>query len=108
MLGIAKKTTKEMEKIPVAEIIKLIQSPSTNWAQAWNDVLILLYNKEYKAIPGELAALFTSQFEANQFSVVSYSKVGRATQGIAALVEKNETAATQSSNPFVIRKLYWL
>lgn len=107
VLGIKKKTVKELETIPVAEITKLAQSSSIDWQQIWPTILKPLYGKDYKAFPAEITALFSSQFEANVFSVVSYGKVGMATQKIAAFIEKNKQTA-HSSSPFIIRKLYWL
>ena len=57
-----------------------------------------------------IAQLFSSEFEATAFSVVSYCTVGSITQKIYALIELSEPGPEVSSKSMIFRvsKLYWL
>ena len=94
------------EKLPIDGIAQIIRSQKINWQSVWTPTLSVLYAKEYAAIPPQIKLLFEARFEPTVFSVVSYGKVGLATQKICAIIEKN--SSDNKRQPFLITKFYWL
>ncbi len=84
--------------------------PKSNWVQDWDKGLAKLYGKKFAALEKPIADLFSSEFEATAFSVVSYCKVGMVTQRIGALLELTEPSPEVSPKSFIFKvtKLYWL
>jgi hypothetical protein len=79
--------------------------PAMNWQIEWNKVIAPLMGKDYASLSDEMRTLFSSEFEAHAFSVVSYGNVDDVTQKICAIIEKNTVAEKES---FMIKKIYWL
>ncbi len=84
--------------------------PKANWAQDWDKGLAKLHGKKFAALEKPIADLFSSEFEATAFSVVSYCKVGMVTQRIGALLELTEPSPEISPKSYIFKvtKLYWL
>ena len=79
------------------------------WPKDWDDIFVPVYGKKFDSIPKEISSLFSTQFEATAFSVVSYAKVGTVTQKVYALLESTDSVSPSSKNvTFKVTKLYWL
>ncbi|MBA3954417.1 hypothetical protein H0X48_03815 [Candidatus Dependentiae bacterium] len=84
--------------------------PFMQWQSVWDKLLMPTFGKSYASLPKEITALFSLQFEATAFFVLSYGTVGGITQKVAALLEKDTVPAELSPQSviFKITKLYWL
>jgi type II secretory pathway component PulK len=86
--------------------------PFVTWQSSWDETLKPFFGKSYASIPKEIASLFSPQFEATAFFVLSYATVGGITQKIGALLEKDAHPAVANASSqsalFKITKLYWL
>lgn len=105
LLGFAQKKGARSTK----ELVKNFK-PFMQWHIAWDKLLMPIFGKSYASLPKEITALFSLQFEATAFFVISYGTVGGITQKVAALLEKDtvpEELSPQSAI-FKITKLYWL
>jgi hypothetical protein len=93
----------------IKELVKNFK-PFMQWQGVWDKLLMPFYGKSYASLPKEITTLFSLQFEATAFFVVSYVTVGGITQRLAALLERDTvpTGLSPQSIIFKITKLYWL
>jgi hypothetical protein len=96
--------TRDPKKIEPQALYQLIQSEKINWEKMWNPVMAALYGKEYSTLPLEIKPFFDTRFGPTLWSVVSYGRVGSVTSKVCAIIEKTKNA----SEPFQVKKLYWL
>lgn len=96
-----------VETPPLKELVTLMKAPKIDWQASWTPLLANLLGKEYRAVPEPVKPLFATRFEATVFSVVSYGKVGSVVQKVCAIIEKSKNARDKSQ-PFLLKKLYWL
>ncbi len=90
--------------------VKFLQ-PVMIWnPAAWNKILAPVYGKSSPEINIVIGQKFSSQFEANAFSVISYGQVGDVTQKVCGILEKTTTpqGLSPKSMTFKLKKLYWL
>jgi len=88
----------------VEQLLKGIKSIEGDLKITWEKVLQKLYGKELKAVPSEFSSLLAQNFEAKTFGVLSYGTVGKITQKVFAIIERNKNAQV----PYTIKRLYWL
>lgn len=96
--------TKDPKKIDPKALYQLIQTEKIDWQKMWNPAMVALYGKEYSTLPLEIKPFFDTRFGPTIWSVVSYGKVGSVTSKVCAIIEKTKNA----SEPFQVKKLYWL
>jgi hypothetical protein len=83
-------------------------SMQAKWAAGdWDKVLKPLYGKDFSALPKGSEIAFASQFGVQTFSVLSYGSVGAVSQRMYAIIQR-QTAVEKGSNPFIIKRVYWL
>ncbi|MGC2310900.1 MAG: hypothetical protein WA432_04730 [Candidatus Babeliaceae bacterium] len=104
LLGLEKTSVTEEADKESAEFAKQIK-PMMNWQVEWNKLLAPFVGKEYNTLPPAIRILFSPEFEAQAFSVVSYGNVDTILQKIYVIIEKKMVAGQEL---FMIQKVYWL
>lgn len=80
-------------------------SPNTVvWQQKWDAYLAPIYGKQYSTIVPTMQALFDSEFETSNFSIISYGKFGNVVVKVYAVVQKIEDKSVN----YCIKKIYWI
>lgn len=106
LLGLqGKEGVKEFSAEQREVILKKVNLKNISWQKDWDVLLKPVYGKDYKSLPPEMAALLSSKFEPQVFSVLCYAKAGRVAQKLVALIERSYT---QQGEVFRVKQLYWL
>lgn len=95
---------KEHDEKAIADFVKRL-NPAMNWPKDWNALIAPRVGKNFSEISSEMRSLFSQEFEAETFSVLSYGNIDAVTQKVYAIIEKNTVAEQEL---FVIKKIYWL
>ena len=74
------------------------------WQQSWDTYLAPIYGKQYSTIVPAMQALFDSEFESSDFSVISYGKFGSVVVKAYAVLRKIEDKPVS----YCVKKIYWI
>lgn len=107
LLGFEQPATQRDRETLIRSVVKEFKT-KMNWAVDWDKALKPLYGKTVASLPKELTAIFNPVFEPSVFSVVSYGAVGKITQKIFAIVERQKSSDDNGAATVKLRKVYWL
>ena len=89
----------------IEELIEKVSLDTISWEKDWDTYLKPLYKIDFQSIPKEIQPFLSTKFEPRLFSVLCYGKVGRVTQKLLVLIERNAVPEGESIS---IKKMYWL
>ncbi len=89
----------------IEELIEKVFFDNVSWEKDWDTYLKPLYKIDFQSIPKEIQPFLSTKFEPRLFSVLCYGKVGRVTQKLLVLIERNAVPEGESIS---IKKMYWL
>ncbi len=95
---------KDFEK-EIADMIEKVSLENISWEKDWDKYLKPLYKIDFQSIPKEIQPFLSTKFEPRLFSVLCYGKVGRVTQKLLAVLERNALSEGES---IFVKKIFWL
>jgi len=96
-------TTKKRDEVGKKIVKDLKKNQSLE--ELWKSNLKSLYGKDFKNLPKERDTVFTSEFNPQTFSVLSYGIVGGITQRVFAILQKQSDDEQQQ---WIVRRMYWI
>ena len=95
---------KEFQK-EVEELVAKVSLDAINWDTQWDAYLKSWYGIDFQSIPKEVKPFLSTKFEPRLFSVLCYGKVGRVTEKLLVVLERD---AIEEGEALSIKKMYWL
>lgn len=78
-----------------------------NWPQDWDKYFKNRYNKDLPALPAGFQSMLATRFEPTVFAVLSSGTVGRITERVYALVERNRPpSGSKQPARVTVKKMY--
>lgn len=78
---------------------------NNDWSKDWNEILKLVYNKDFASLSKTIVDIFNTTFTAKVFSVISYGTVSGVTQKVFAILH---LTTKENGTQVSLKKLYWI